>query len=698
MLQLLQHLGDGRTFLVDAPAPGPEAGALLIRTSRSLVSAGTERMLVNFGKAGWLGKMRQQPEKVRAVVQKVRAEGLIATWGAVRAKLNQPIPLGYCQVGRVVDAGGAEWIKPGQRAVSNGAHAEVVSVTHGLCAGVPDAVSDDAAAFTPLASIALEGINLLAVQPGDRVVVVGLGLIGQLAVRILTGLGCEVLGFDPSAERRDLAQKFGARTEPSGTDPVAAVLAWTSGRGASGVLITASSSSNEIVSQAARSCSHRGKVVLVGVVGLLLNRADFYRREVMFQVSCSYGARDPRSPHSAQANFRQVLAWMAADRLPVADLITHRGVFASAPATYAALDDPHALGIVLDYGDHRPVQEALRRTIELVRPSSPAQGVRIAMIGAGNFATRTLLPALAGQEDPVELATVVSARGISAFQAAKAFGAGQATTDEQSVLADPGVEAVFITTRHDLHAGQALAALRAGKHVWVEKPLALTAVDVETVTAAALAAGRILVVGFNRRFSPLARRVRSVLAARPGAFRIEVVVNAGRIDPDHWTLDPQIGGGRIVGEACHFIDLVRYLGGASIIAAQCLRRDTDGQDGGSFELALGDGSSAWIDYRTDLPSHIPKERITVSGAEFSLCIHNWTKLTSTGLRGVGQGGSWLSVPRKGHYEAVGVFLEAVRHCSAAPIPLAEIREVSWWAVRLQAMIDGQRATKENQPA
>jgi predicted dehydrogenase len=459
-------------------------------------------------------------------------------------------------------------------------------------------------------------------------------------------------------------------------------------------LITASSSSDEIVGQAARSCAQRGKVVLVGVVGLRLNRADFYRREVMFQVSCSYGARDARSPNSAQGNFRQILSWMAEGRLPVADLITHRGTFATAPATYAALDDPRALGILLEY-ENRPAREVLARTIELSSPPHAVPAVAVAVIGAGNFATRTLLPALVRQVVPVELASIVSARGLSAMEAARSFAAAQATTEEGPVLSSSKTAAVFITTRHDAHAAQTLAALAAGKHVWVEKPLALDEGEVGTLATAARAAGRILMVGFNRRFSPLATGMRRALAGRTGPFRIDAVINAGRIDGDHWTLDPQVGGGRIVGEACHFVDLLRYLAGAPITAAHCTRRDTDGQDGGSFELTFADGSSGLIDYRTDLPPHIPKERITASGPGFSLCIHNWTKLTSRGLRGRGQGTAWLSIPRKGHPEAVRAFLEAVRRGGAAPIPLEEIVEVSRWAIRLQAMVDGQRAIIEN---
>lgn len=687
MLQLLQNLRDGRTFLEEVPAPGPSAGALLIRTSHSLVSAGTERMLVNFGKAGWLGKIRQQPEKVRAVWAKVRAEGPLATWSAVRSKLNQPIPLGYCQVGRVLDAGGADWVRAGDRVVSNGPHAQVASISQGMCARVPDEVEDESASFTPLASVALQGIDLLETKPRDQVVVMGLGLIGQLAVRILRAAGCEVMGFDPSAERRQLAERFGARLAADGADPVTAALAWSGGRGVRGVLITASTSSHELVSQAARSCAARGKVVLVGVVGLQLNRADFYSREIMFQVSCSYGSRDPRSPYSAQRNFRQVLDWMAAGRLPVADLITHRSPFAAAPAVYAALDEPKTLGIVLDYGDG-PADALLARTVEL----HPAVATAVAVIGAGNFTARTLLPALARQQPPVPIATIVSERGLSAAYAARTFAAARATTDVGVVLGDAAVAAVFITTRHDAHAAQACATLTAGKHVWVEKPLALTLPDIDAVAAAAARSGKLLMVGFNRRFAPMAVRVRQALANRRSPVRFDVQVNAGRLEREHWALDPRAGGGRIVGEGCHFIDLLRFLAGAPIVAAHCWRRDADGQDGGRFELEFGDGSKGTIDYRTDLPAHVPKEIITVSGVGFTAQIHNWSRVTASGLPGANTAAGWGREPRKGHREAVQAFLEAMRTGANPPIPLTEILEVSRWAVRLQAMSTGESAT------
>lgn len=770
MLQLLQHLGDGRTILAEVPAPGPRRGALLIRTTRSLISAGTERMLVDFGKAGWIGKARQQPEKVRAVLNKVLANGIFETVRAVRAKLGQPIALGYCQVGEVVAVcddssqlsveGSPERTdchEPrtknqelltdafcvGDRVVSNGPHAEVVSIQHDLCAKVPPTVSDEAASFTPLCAIALQGINLLAPAPGDKVVVTGLGLIGQLAVRILRASGCEVLGLDPSAERRALAERSGAKTAQG--DPVRAALAWSNGKGVVGVLITASTSSNEVVNQAARSCRHRGKVVLIGVVGLQLNRADFYRNEVSFQVSCSYGARSAGAPSSAQGNFSQVLAWMAQGKLLVEDLITHRFEFAAAPDAYAQLADRSALGIVLTYSggkDDAPLfpsgnpglvlkpassgavsgkddpptpgfgaasggrraNDVLNRTIEL-RAKRQEQGarLRVALIGAGNFATRTLLPAMTGLSSPPEIAVVASAQGASALLAAQSFGAERATTDVTAVLADPSMEAVFITTWHDAHAAQTVDALRAGKHVWVEKPLCLNLDELRQIEAVlssqiSVTGSEItnnqepitknraptLMVGFNRRFSPMAVALRQALVARPGPHRLVMTVNAGRLEPDHWTLDPQKGGGRIVGEACHFLDLSRYLIGAPIKDVRCVRRDTDGQDGGAFEVSFEGGASCLIDYRTDLAPHLPKEIIEVYGDTYFAQIRNWSQLTSRGLRGLRQGGFWSRAPRKGHPEAIEAFLKAVQG-APVPIPLDEILEVSRWCIAMQAM-------------
>jgi threonine dehydrogenase-like Zn-dependent dehydrogenase len=410
VLQILQHLDTGQTELIDVPAPGPTSGSVLIQTSHSLISLGTEKMLVEFGKAGWLQKIRQHPERVKDVLAKISTDGLISTIQAIRSKLSQPIPLGYCQVGQVVDNGGSTQFAVGDRVISNGSHAEVVGVKSYLCAKIPDNVSSADATFTPLAAIALNGIRLLNTRPGSRIVVSGLGLIGQLAVRILRAQGVEVFGIDLNADKCALAEKSGACCLKPDKDVnlVSAVLSWSGGQGVDGVLITASSPSHEIISQAAQSCRHHGKVVLIGVIGLNLKRNDFYRNEVSFQVSNSYGLRQANHEFSAQENFNRVLALMSQGKLIVSDLISVQKSINEAPAVYSQLTNPNIFGISIIY-PQRP--ESLNRTIK-INPSSENR-IKVGILGSGNFTQRTLLPELMGLKHPPHLETLVSAQGAS---------------------------------------------------------------------------------------------------------------------------------------------------------------------------------------------------------------------------------------------------------------------------------------------
>ena len=668
MRQLIQHLGSGHTELLDVPAPGPRRGRLLVRAQRSLVSLGTERMLVEFGRGGWLSKARQQPEKFRAVLAKIRSEGLFPTLAAVRSKLAQPIPLGYCHVGEVLDVGQAPGFAVGDLVVSNSPHAEVISADPAFAARVPAGVSAEHAAFTPLAAVALQGLRLVSPQKGETVVVMGLGLIGQLAVRLLRARGVEVVGIDPDESKRAAAAQAGATAWDLAT-PLPPSLA----AGAAGVLITASTSSDEPVNQAARLCRRRGRVVLVGVTGLSLNRADFYQNEVSFQVSRSYGSADPADPSSARANFKEILALMAAGTLDVAPLLTSRHPFGEAPKIYDDLRRPGAFGLVIEYA---VPNEALARTLPGVDWDGRTAG-GVGIIGCGNFSSRVLVPAL--RASGASPAAYASANGLTAKLLAGTT--ATSTTEVAALLDHPGLATVFIATRHDEHGELARTALLAGKSVWVEKPLALTEADLDATLVVARSSST-LAVGFNRRFAPLAVRLRSALAAKSGPRRFTVDINAGRLPADHWTLDPKQGGGRIVGEACHFVDLLRFLSDSAIVSVRAISRDADGQDGGCFELTFANGDVAALNYRTDLPAHLPKERISVTGDGYSAVIDNWRSLRSTNLTGASALPAWLGGPArgKGHREALAAFL------SGTAVPLVEIEEVSRWSIRMQGMV------------
>ena len=674
MRQIIQYLGSGRTELLAVPAPGPRQGHLLVRATRSLVSLGTERMLVEFGRGGWLSKARQQPEKFRAVLAKIHSEGFFATVAAVRSKLAQPIPLGYCHVGQVVDAGDVPGFAVGNRVVSNSPHAEVVSAAPAFAARIPSTVSDEQASFTPLAAVALQGLRLIDARPGETVVVMGLGLVGQLAVRLLRARGVQVIGVDPDEAKLADAAKAGAII-PDGAAGLPTLLPG----GAAGVLITASTSSDEPVNQAARLCRCRGRVVLVGVTGLTLNRADFYENEVTFQVSRSYGSADASDSSSARANFDEVLALMASGELDVAPLLTSTHSFTDAPKIYDDLRRPGAYGLLIEFA---VPNEALVQTLPGSDWDSRTAG-GIGIIGCGNFAARVLVPELRRQG--ASPAVFGSANGLSAKLLAGS--AATATTETTALLDHSGLTTVFIATRHDEHGELARAALRAGKNVWVEKPLALTEEDLDATMAVARSSSGFVAVGFNRRFAPLAIRLRAALAAKSGPRRFTVEINAGRLPVNHWTLDPKQGGGRIVGEACHFVDLLRFLSDSSILAVTAKSRDLDGQDGGYFELAFANGDIATLNYRTDLPASLPKERIAVSGEGWSAEIANWKVLRSQNLPAAFALPAWLGGPArgKGHAEALAAFLSAVRNGGPAPVSLVEIEEVSRWSIRMQGM-------------
>lgn len=685
MKQVLEQLRTGEIEVADVPAPGPAPGRVLIRTTHTVISAGTERMLVEFGRASLLRKARSQPDRVRDVLDKLRADGVLPTLEAVFRKLDEPIPLGYCHAGVVVDGGGTPFA-PGDRVASNGPHAEFASVPRRLCAAVPEGVPGEDAAFTALGAIALQGIRLAAPSFGERVVVIGLGLVGQLAVQLLRAAGCEVMGIDLRSGRLDLAARFGARVADAGAaDPVRTVGDWSGGAGADAVLIAASAAGDEVARQAARMCRRRGRVVLVGVVGLGLRRDDFYRKEITFQVSCSYGPGryDPRYEEGGhdypagfvrwteQRNFEAVLAAMARGDLDVKPLVSARFELARAEEAYRRVaGGGEALGVVLACPGG--AEEAPARAVEAAPPAarrkaSPAAPV-LAVAGAGAFARGVLLPALRGTR--ARLKWIVSRSGAPAAAAARRFGAERAGTDWRAVLDDPEVNGVVLAVRHDAHARMVCEALAAGKHVFVEKPLCLTGGELAGIARAAgeaaSSSGALLMAGFNRRFSPHTARVARGLARRAAPVSMVMTVNAGAVPADAWIRDPAVGGGRIVGEACHFIDLLAHLAGAPVREVVARASGASGDPDVSIGLALADGSAGTVHYLTGGARGYPKEVLQVFGGGRVTTLGNFRVTRS---RGPGAGRAFRTWRQdKGHGAELRAFVEAVASGGPSPTP------------------------------
>lgn len=702
MKQIIQDLSTGETRLLDVARPASTSRTVVIDSRVSLVSAGTERMLVGFGKASLISKARQQPDKVRQVLDKIGADGLITTIDAVRSKLGQPIPLGYCNVGIAAEVGSAiNSIKSGDRVVSNGAHAETVRVPGNLCAKIPDGVSDDLAAFTVIASIGLQGIRLAAPTLGETVVVMGAGLIGLLTVQMLLANGCRVLVTDFDEAKLALARKWGAVTcnLAEGGDAVVEAGNFAGPAGVDAVIITASTPSNDPIKHAATMCRKRARIVLVGVVGLDIDRADFYEKELSFQVSCSYGPGryDPAYEEGGmdypvghvrwteQRNFIAVLGLMARGSIDVSDMISKRIAFEDAPQAYEELvSNKSLLGILLTYTS--TAQSRAARMVPVRRAAKTHRSGQIAVVGAGNYATRMLIPAF--KAGGAEFGTMVTTAGLSGAIAADKFEFKNSTTDFEAMLSDESQAAVLIATQHDSHALLSQRAIAAGKAVFVEKPLAIdrdSLADVRVAYDARCAAGDqpLLMIGFNRRWAPLVVKMKSLLKGLNASKSFVMTINAGALPADHWAQDKQKGGGRIVGEVCHFIDLMRHLVGHPITAIHAhpmrdVSTEETGEDKAFIVIEFADGSHGVINYLANGASTFPKERIEVFTGQRILQLDNYRIL---------QGFGWPGFRRerrlrvdKGQADCANAFLRALRGEAPAPIDPDEIFEVSEWTI------------------
>lgn len=700
MLQIIQDLSSGETNLIDSPRPAPSSGSLIIDTKCSLISVGTERMLVDFGKASLLSKARQQPDKVAQVLNKARTDGLVTTVKAVRSKLSQPIPLGYSSVGVVAEAGSAtRGFAVGDRVLSNGSHAETVRVPQNLCALIPDNVPDEHAVFTVVGSIGLQGVRLAQPTIGESVVVMGAGLIGLMTIQILLANGCRVLAVDFDGAKLALAQSWGAEicNLSDGTDPVSAGMAFSAGRGVDAVLITASTKSDDPVRHAAQMCRKRGRIVLVGVIGLNLSREDFYEKELSFQVSCSYGPGRYDSNYeeggqdyplgfvrwTEQRNFEAILDLMSVGKIDVSAMISKTVPFEEAPNAFQELTNGKGLlGVVLKY-ESAPEKRS-KRTVRLGagNASKAIDKPRIGMIGAGNYASRILMPAL--KKIGANVGPIVTSRGLSGAITARRFDIEEAGTDIDLILNDAEIPAAIVATKHNTHASITARLLDAGKSVFVEKPLAIDREQLDMVRSAyekQVAAGGTarLMVGYNRRYSPYIVKMKSLLDKASGPKSFIMTMNAGAIPADVWVQDQDVGGGRIIGEACHHIDLMRFLSGHKIVEIKAQRMGENKfeaitEDKAIILLRFADGSHGSIHYFANGAASFPKERIEVFANSGTLQIDNFKSL---------RGFDWPGFRKKsglkqdkGQEGCIDLFYQAICNGTPSPIPPDEIFEVA----------------------
>ncbi len=691
MKQIIQSFKTGETILEEVPAPQVRRGTVLIQTTHSLVSLGTERMLVEFGKSNLISKARQQPDKVKQVLDKIKTEGLMPTLEAVFNKLGEPLPLGYCNVGRVIAVGeGVNDFKVGDRVASNGQHAEFVSVPKNLVAHIPDNVSDEEAAFTVIGSIGLQGIRLLNPTLGETVVVVGLGLIGLITAQLLVANGCRVIGTDIDEAKLAMAKEWGIIPfNPLHGDVVKFVEEQTgpstgsgsgSGIGADGVIITASAKNNDIISQAARMSRKRGKIVLVGVVGLDISRAEFYEKELTFQVSCSYGPGRydedyeqkgidyplPFVRWTEKRNFETILQTIASGHLKVKEMVTEVVPLEEYQKIYGTIGSSRSIASILKYNE-QPNLNPSRNVVLKSGSFAGSKGV-VGIVGSGNFTKMTMMPAL--KDTGASLKYIASNGGVTGTALAQKFGIANSTTDYQQILTDPEVDLVMITTRHNLHAPMVVESLQAGKNVFVEKPLSLKEEELQNIIEAHQQSGKTITVGFNRRFSPHAEKIKQVVGN--SVMNVIATMNAGAIPANVWVHDMKVGGGRIIGEACHFIDLITYLTGSKVKSV-CMNamgvNPEENTDNATILLKYENGSTGVINYFANGSKAYSKERLEVYSQERTLVMDNFRTTEGFGTKGFTKLKTSLD---KGHKVQFTRLVERIQKGGDALIPFDEI--------------------------
>lgn len=692
MKQLLQNLRAGAPHLAELPVPTPQSGMMLVRTAASLVSAGTERTLVEFAGKSLFGKARARPDLLRQVLDKARREGLLNAAQASFGRLNQPMPLGYSSSGVVVELGeGVRGFRVGQRVACAGGgyavHAEYAVVPQNLLAALPDNVDYESAAFATLGAIALHGFRLSEVQVGERVAVIGLGLLGQLAASIAAAAGCQVLGIDIDAARVDLARKRRLHAIPRASAEQAA-FSLTRGNGFDTVLVCADTESNDPIELAGEIARDRAKVIAIGAVGLETPRRSYYAKELSLIVSRSYGPGryDPGYEEAGLdypigyvrwtegRNLQAFVELLASGAVDISKLISHRFPIEKAVQAYELIQSKKSfLGVLITYGQPRTALVKTAKTVRYADAAEPLKGkVRLGVLGAGNYARHTFLPALKNTRD-LELVGIASASGRPAADLARRFRFRYASSDAEQMINDKSINTVAILTRHHLHASQTTAALKADKHVYCEKPLALNEKELGLIERLLTKkSSPRLTVGFNRRFAPLSKELMKFLDDRNEPLIANYRVNAGSLPLNHWLHDPAVGGGRLVGEGCHFIDYLIFLAGSVPVAVTALALPDGGdfrQDNVQVTLRFSDGSLGTLAYLANGDRAISKERVEVFSGGKVAVLDDFRALDLTAS---GRTRGLRASQDKGHRAAWQAFIKSLQAGGRPPIPYDQI--------------------------
>ena len=711
MKKIFQNFKSGKLEILEVPVPEINENEILIKTNFTLISPGTEKMLIDLSKSSLLSKAMKQPDRVKQVISKMQTDGIIPTLETIKIKLDSLLPMGYCNCGEVVRIGkGVTGFKIGERVISNGPHAEFVAVSKNLCSKIPDNVSDESAVYTVMGAIAMQGIRLVKPSFGESVVVIGLGLIGILTAQILSANGCRVVGVDTSVERVRQAKNIGitAVTQEKDLTKNNYIKKIAAQSSVDAVIICANTVSNEPMHQAANLCRKNGRVILVGSTGLNISRDDFFEKEITFQVSCSYGPGRYDENYEVKGNdypigyvrwtekrnFDAILHAMALDQIDVSKLTTDLYEFTEIEKAYKKINNSkNSLGVLLEYNaknkrNSNPTNEKVI-ILNKKKRSKKISKISSGFIGAGAYAEKFLIPYF--QKNGVLLNYLVSKEGISATRIGKKFNFQYASTSSDEIFKNKLINTVVISTQHNTHSDLVIKSINSSKNVFVEKPLCINKIQLDEIEKAFKNSLKkkkepFLMIGFNRRFSPHVIKIKELLKSSAEPHSFIYTINSGKIDSSHWTQDLHIGGGRIIGEVCHFIDLLSFLSGSGIKSHKSIKMNSENNDTLSILLEFDNGSVGSINYFSNGNNSYPKEKLEIFSDGKILLLDNFKKLTGFGWHTFRKFVTWQQ--DKGQENCIKAFVNAIKLRESPPIDINDILNTSKICIEIEDSLNG----------